>query len=217
MAKMQSDKASQVKISGELAKRKLATKLNASNPKHMFINEESHKEICDSISAFGKVMLRTGKNWQFHLGEIPEISDSSIFSKSLEKIKIEKKTIFKGTHSIGWERQLTILKDKLFWDKYFAKGNDILCYSNNNNEYFFFNIKEIISFIIANTEWRLLESGRIKGDVSIGNSEYKTIFTIEFRNEIHKKCFAFGAHGGNKGIDLFLILLRNVKHYHCNL
>jgi hypothetical protein len=97
MAKMQSDKASQVKISGELAKRKLATKLNASNPKQMFITEESQKEICDSISSFGKVMLRAGKNWQFHLGEIPEISDSSIFSQSLEKIKIDKKP--KGSKS----------------------------------------------------------------------------------------------------------------------
>ena len=45
----------------------------------------------------------------------------------------------------------------------------------------------------------------------------KTIFTIEFRNESHKKCFVFGAHGGGKGIQLFLILLRNIKHYHCQL
>jgi hypothetical protein len=217
MAKMNSTKASQVKVSGELAKHKLSQKLNATNPKNMFLTKATNSQICEAIGTEGKVMLRAGKNWQFHLGEINEISTIEYYSNSIEVIPFKNKNISKGSHSESWENQLKFLSSKLLWEKYFAKGNDVLCFSSDNFEYFFFNIKEIIDFLISNIKWRLLESGRIKGDIILSDNDLKTIFTIEFRNESHKKCFAFGAHGGNKGIELFLILLRNIKHYHCNL
>lgn len=75
----------------------------------------------------------------------------------------------------------------------------------------------MVNYFIENTQWRILDTGRIKGDLSLFDGKIITIFTIEFRNESHKKCFVFGAHGGGKGIQLFLILLRNIKHYHCKI
>jgi hypothetical protein len=217
MARMESQKASQVKINGELAKQKLATKLNCVSSREIFLSKESHPEIYNSINTEGKLMLRVGKNWQFHLGDLPELGSTSFFAKSIKKVKLKNKTLECGTYDKAWDIQIKILKSSSFWEKYFCKGNNVFCFSNDNYEYFFFNIHEIVQYIITNTKWRLLETGRIKGDLFLDDGTSITIFTIEFRNESHKKCFVFGAHGGGKGIQLFLILLRNIKHYHCQL
>lgn len=217
MARMESEKASQVKVNGELAKQKLATKFNCISSREIFLDKAQHPEIVKAIDTEGKVMLRVGKNWQFHLGDLPEIGSINHFAKSIRKTKIKNKTLECGTYDNNWEYQVEQLKSTLFWEKYFCKGHSVFCFSNDNYEYFFFNIHDIVNYIISKTNWRLLNTGRIKGDLSVENKTSITIFTIEFRNEIHKKCFAFGAHGGGKGIQLFLILLRNIKHYHCKL
>ena len=214
---MESEKASQVKVNGELAKQKLATKFNSISSKDIFLDRAQYPEIAKAIDTEGKLMLRTGKNWQFHLGDLPEIGSISHFAKSIRKIKVQSKILECGTYDKIWESQVEQLKSASFWAKYFSKGHSVFCFSNDNHEYFFFNIHDIVNFIISNTNWRLLNTGRIKGDLTLANGNSITIFTIEFRNEIHKKCFAFGAHGGGKGIQLFLILLRNIKHYHCKL
>ncbi|MFN6334890.1 MAG: hypothetical protein ACK4V4_00070 [Sphingobacteriales bacterium] len=217
MARMESQKASQVKINGELAKKKLATKLNCVSSREIFLSKESHPEIYNFINTEGKLMLRVGKNWQFHLGDLPELGSISFFAKSIKKVKVKNKTLECGTYDKAWDTQIKQLKSSSFWEKYFCKGNNVFCFSNDNYEYFFFNIHDMVQYIITNTKWRLLETGRIKGDLFLEDGTSITIFTIEFRNESHKKCFAFGAHGGGKGIQLFLILLRNIKHYHCQL
>jgi hypothetical protein len=217
MARMDSRKASQVKINGELAKHKLASKLNCVSPREIFVSKETHPEIFNAINAEGKLMLRIGKNWQFHLGDMPELGSINFFNNSIKQVKVKNKILECGAYDKEWEIQIKQLKSLSFWEKYFCKGNKVFCFSNDNYEYFFFNILDIVEYIIANTQWRLLETGRIKGDLFLDDGTSITIFTIEFRNESHKKCFAFGAHGGGKGIQLFLILLRNIKHYHCQL
>ncbi len=214
---MESNKASQVKINGELAKQKLADKLNSNSSRQIFLDKKDHPEIADSIDIDGKLMLRVGKNWQFHLGDIPEIGSIDYFSKSIKKKKLKSKIIECGEYNVDWNTQLKNLKSTDFWEKYFCKGHNVFCFSNDNYEYFFFNIHEMVDFFIKNTTWRLLETGRIKGDLNLNEKNSVAIFTLEFRNESHKKCFVFGAHGGGKGIQLFLILLRNIKHYHCQL
>lgn len=217
MARMESEKASQVKVNGELAKQKLATKLKCTSSREIFLNKDSHSEISKSIGTEGNLMLRVGKNWQFHLGDLPEIGSINFFAKSIKKKKVNNKLLECGSYDKDWESQMEQLKSPSFWEKYFCKGNNVFCFSNDNYEYFFFNIHDMVNYIIANTKWRLLDTGRIKGDLFLEDGTSITIFTIEFRNESHKKCFAFGAHGGGKGIQLFLILLRNIKHYHCQL
>jgi len=217
MARMESQKASQVKVNGELAKQKLATKLNCPSSREIIINKVAHAEISKTIGTEGALMLRVGKNWQFHLGDLPEIGSTSYFAKSIKSVKIKNKLLECGTYDKDWDTQVKLLKSLSFWEKYFCKGNNVFCFSNDNYEYFFFNIHDMVQYITTNTKWRLLETGRIKGDLFLDDRTSLTIFTIEFRNESHKKCFAFGAHGGGKGIQLFLILLRNIKHYHCQL
>ena len=71
---------------------------------------------------------------------------------------------------------------------------------------------DIISFIIENTEWKLLETGRIKGSLS-KRRKFILILTFEFRNK--KKQFALGAMGvGTKnnacGYLLFKIFRENL-------
>ena len=217
MARMKSPIASQVKLNGELAKQKLATKLNCISSREIYVKKDSYPEISKSIGIEGKLMLRVGKNWQFHLGDLPEIGSIKFFEKSIKKININNKIIECGSYDKVWGSQVDQLRSVSFWEKYFSKGHHIFCFSNDNYEYFFFNIQDMVQYIITNTKWRLLETGRIKGDLFLEDGSSITIFTIEFRNESHKKCFAFGAHGGGKGIQLFLILLRNIKHYHCQL
>ncbi len=214
---MESHKASQVKMNGELAKQKLALKLNCPSSREIYINQEKHFEISNAIGIDGKLMLRVGKNWQFHLGDISEIGNVDCFAKSIKKVNVNNKFLECGKYDKSWDDQVVQLTSLAFWKKYFCKGHSVFCFSNDNFEYFFFNINEMVNYIIANTRWRLLETGRIKGDLFLQNGTSITIFTIEFRNESHKKCFAFGAHGGGKGIQLFLILLRNIRHYHCHL
>ncbi len=214
---MESQKASQVKINGELAKRKLAAKLKCSSSRDILLSKFTQPEISNAIDTEGKLMLRVGKNWQFHLGDLPEIGSINFYAKSIVKKNINNKYFECGIYDVDWDTQVKQLKSIAFWEKYFCKNHSVFCFSNDNFEYFFFNINDIVKYVIENTEWRLLETGRIKGDLLLENGKSITIFTIEFRNESHKKCFAFGAHGGGKGIQLFLILLRNIKHYHCQL
>jgi hypothetical protein len=57
--------------------------------------------------------------------------------------------------------------------------------------------------------WRILESGRIKGDL-YNNKNKKTVFTFEYRAEEHKKQFVFGAHGGGAGEKLKNFLKDNL-------
>ena len=214
---MESQKASQVKVNGELAKQKLARKLNCKSSREMFLDKNSHPEIYYAIGAEGELMLRVGKNWQFHLGDLPEIGSINYFVNSIRKIKIGEKELEYGSYDKDWDTQIKQLKSASFWEKYFCKGRSVFCFSNDNYEYFFFNIHDMVDYIIANTKWRLLDTGRIKGDLFLEDGKSIAIFTIEFRNESHKKCFVLGAHGGGKGIQLFLILLRKIKHYHCQL
>jgi hypothetical protein len=51
MARMESQKASQVKVNGELAKQKLATKLNCPSSREIIINKEAHAEISKTIGS----------------------------------------------------------------------------------------------------------------------------------------------------------------------
>lgn len=214
---MKSEKASQVKINGELAKLKLAKKLSCISSREIFLSGELHPEIVNSINAEGRLMLRIGKNWQFHLGEISEVGSTINFAKSIVKKNINNKILECGSYDKDWDTQKRVLNSFEFWSRYFCKGHDVFCFSNDNDEYFFFNMKDMVNYFIQNTQWRILETGRIKGDLRLTDGKLITIFTIEFRNESHKKCFVFGAHGGGKGIQLFLILLRNIKHYHCKI
>lgn len=152
------------------------------------------------------VSLKAAKTWQFHLGVIPELSDKEIYIRSLKTISLKNKSVTSGTHNIDWEKQQEVLRSKSFWDKYLKKG-ELLVYTSDKESYYFFRMDDVIDFIINNFSWRLLETGRIKGDVINKSGKIqKGRITFEFRDDDSKKCFVLGAHSGQNGHKFFLIL-----------
>ena len=70
-------------------------------------------------------------------------------------------------------------------------------------------MKDVISFIVKNTNWNLLRTGRLKGDLMHAGKVY-SVLTFEYRKDKHQ--FVLGAFGGKNGIRLFNILKENLKH-----
>lgn len=153
-----------------------------------------------------KVSLKRGNTIQIHLGWIPELTNREFWMEHLDKVKVKNRVCTTSQHGISFNEQVKILKTFDFWDKYLGKG-DILCYSDIEGIWFFFNMDDVINFIISNIEWRLLETGRIKGDF-----DGRQILTYEYRPESHKRCFVLGAHGGKKGKEFIEILLKNIPY-----
>ena len=150
------------------------------------------------------VSLKGGDTIQIHLGWFSELTDRDFWNANLGEIEINGKICTSSEHGIDFKDQEKILRSYSFWKKYLAKGG-ILCYRDSENEWIFFNMDDVINFIIANFEWRLLETGRIKGDCN-----GKQYITYEYRSESHKQCFVLGAHGGKKGKEFIQLLIENI-------
>jgi hypothetical protein len=129
----------------------------------------------------GATSVKSGKNLQFTLGRIPEITEAA--DKCLA------------------------MSERSLWEKYLGKSQsatpaDVLCYRTSNG-WRFFNMSEVITFITTRATWRELGTGRIKGDFAdssrAGISQY---LTYEHRP---RKGHFLGANG-NKG-HVFIALL----------
>jgi hypothetical protein len=213
MGKMTSQQASQKKELGHAEERtfnaffgnKNQRDVNYSNPSSD--NEVTNRQYQEELtSKLGKlksfnVSLKSGVTWQFHLGRIDELSP-------LSKIKVIKtsKGETKLIHSISFLKQQSILSNSSFWLKYLGKG-DLLCYNDKKKKYTFFRMDKVIQFICEKVEWRILDTGRIKGDLLL-NKKRRSILTFEYRDT--KNQFAIGAMGGKSGLLLFEILRSNL-------
>jgi hypothetical protein len=138
----------------------------------------------------GTYTLKSGKNWQFHLGSFSPYTENwgaqyLNGGKTIKFILSDNKIILD-------------LRSEKFIRSFMLKGNFFTIYDAPN--WLIFDSQDLIS-ILQDTDhlkWRVLESGRIKGDIY--TETYKrTIFTMEYRAEEHKKQFVFGAHGGGAG------------------
>ena len=156
------------------------------------INHPIYITLKDKLNITGlNVSNKSGNNIQFTLGQIPELKDIDI--NDLDKNKV-----------------LLIL------NKYLKKINsdkpvDILVYKDiNTNNWIFFNIDDIINFIVNNCIWRKLKTERIKGDF-IDNSKkgYSQYITYEYRNT-HKSYFL--GLNGNKGKRFIELLMNNINY-----
>jgi hypothetical protein len=145
--------------------------------------------------------LKSGSSFQFHLGNINELSDKDFYKTSLFK---NNKNHTCGKHNISFNIQNEILKSFKFWEKYLKKG-ELLCVINDNT-YIFFNMNDIINLIISKFNWRLLDTGRIRGDIY----NNKGIITFEYRPD--KNQFLLGHSGKNSGLRLLNILKNEIKH-----
>ena len=129
----------------------------------------------------GAVSLKSGNNLQFTLGNIPEIT--------------------------GVEDKLAAMSTRALWEKYLAKSHSanpasVLCYKHATG-WTFFNMDEVLDFIVSRATWRLLPSGRVKGDFN--GTQY---LTYEYRTT-HKSYF-LGANG-NKGKPFIALLKANLR------
>jgi hypothetical protein len=184
-------------------------------PDSIITRPEHHKVIKKLCQETPTVSLKGSNTWQIHLGRIEELTDIDIWNKTFGgKVDLRGKKASCGEHGISWKKQETMLARREFWERYFKKGN-LLCYYNKLGQWTFFNFDAVIGYIVANAKWRLLPTGRIKGNFE--NEKGKTIkgvLTYEYRAESHKKCFVLGAHGGTKqsanGLRLFKLLQSHI-------
>jgi len=211
---MKSEQASLKKISGHKKEEIFnllfgdkKAKINYSGPSSdcIIVDEELFDKLKKELKIEGKeVSLKSGDTIQIHLGLFPELTNMKIWKKNLGQKKVRGKVCTYSLHGIDFNTQKHILNSFAFWKKYLGKG-DVLCYYDSHDKWYFFNMKHVINFIIKNFEWRLLETGRIKGDCS-----EKQFITYEYRSEPHKLCFVLGAHGGKKGKEFINLLKRKI-------
>jgi hypothetical protein len=147
----------------------------------------TNKELLTTLNAkigplkTGATSLKSGKNLQFTLGNIPEITDA--------------------------DDKLAAMSQRELWERYLAKSHSanpasVLCYKTETG-WTFFNMDDVIEFIVAHATWRLLPSGRVKGDFN--GTQY---LTYEYRTT-HKSHF-LGANG-NKGKPFIALLKANLR------
>lgn len=143
----------------------------------------------------GRVSLKSGNNLQFTLGVIPELElDPAATADKSEA-----------------------LRSPEFWNKYLAKSKsnipcDLLCYYDKpSNSLTYFNMPDVVGFIVEKCTWRFLETGRAKGDFADGSKKgFRQYLTYEYR-PTHKSHF-LGANGGRGKlfVDLLVSSLRHV-------
>lgn len=131
--------------------------------------------------------LKSGKNLQFTLGSIPEITDAP--------------------------DKVAPFRERALWERYLMKHHsatpaDFLVYYTETH-WKVFRMDEVVTFLCEKGDYRLLDTGRVKGDFAddsrAGKSQY---LTYEYR-PTHKSYF-LGANGG-KGEKWIELLSKNIR------
>ncbi len=172
------------------------------------INKSTAEKLSKLKVSGDSVSLKGSSTAQFHLGVIPELSDKESYKGSLVQAIVRGRTATCGTHSVPWEEQLRILRSVKFWKRYLGKGDYYVQLGEDGKTYSFFSMRDVIDFIVRATKWRLLETGRIKGDLPDPTAKnphrYSQVLTFEYRPE--HGSFVLGAHGGRNGFKFARIL-----------
>ena len=190
---MSSGQARSIKLSGERIRKSFEKQCANENG---IIKKEYLKGL-NNQNGVGTYILKSGNNWQFHLGSFKPFTENWKV-EFLNEGKILKYNI--PEHNI-----IQDIRSEVFLKSFMLKGDFFVIYDAPN--WLIFDSKEIIKLIQDDefVKWRILESGRIKGDL-LYNKIKRTVFTLEYRAEVHKKQFVFGAHGGGAGEKLKNIL-----------
>ena len=207
---MSSSQASAVKLNGHKRETRFNSRLGFDNVEINWSGSSADCNINESkipiilrnwlsnkeLSLDGGVSMKGGNTIQIHLGNLPELTDK-------ESYQIVSTNPTCVDHGISFEDQKKALLNSDFWNKYLRKG-DILCDDDEEvGEYIFFKMDEVISYICDNCDWRLLKTGRLKGDFN--GHQY---LTYEYRKR--KKTFVLGAHGGKKGKEFINLLKQKI-------
>lgn len=149
--------------------------------------------IC--VSSFN-VSIKSGKSIQFVLGNIPELKNIDV--KELLDENFTRKV----------------------FNKYLKKTeskypSDLLAYKHEEKQrWIFFNMDEVINYIVSRCKWRKLKSGRIKGDFQDNSKKgFRQYLTYEYRKK-HKGYF-LGLCGGTgiKFIELLMDKKYGIKYF----
>jgi len=136
---------------------------------------------------------KSGKSMQFVLGKILELQRDD----NLEWI--ENKDNFKQ------------LLEKYLKKSESERPADLLVYDTEESRVFF-NMDDVIDYMVENCMFRKLKSGRIKGDFKDNSKKGKRqYFTYEYRGKNHKSHF-IGFSGG-KGKPFIELLKTKIKYY----
>lgn len=132
-----------------------------------------------------RVSIKSGKNLQFTLGRIDEITNT--------------------------ENKIAALMDRPLWEKYLGKSQssspaNLLAYRKETG-WLIFRMSQVIDYIVNNCHWRQLPTGRLKGDFD--NLQY---LTYEYRGGKHNSHF-LGANG-NKGYKFIQLLTTKIPTIH---
>lgn len=166
-----------------------------------FLSNPDYTDIINDLGAVnGTTSVKGGSNYQFHLGQIPELIDTP--SLEISKIHSSKGTSnTRFSSKINESKQLEVLSSFGFWKKYLGKGE--LLALNVDNLWYFFQMNSVLDLVInpEKIRWRILPTGRIKGDLVFKNEKTLAGITFEFRFE--KNQCVLGAHGGGAGRKAF--------------
>jgi len=192
---MSTGQARSIKLTGDKLRNLFKKQCVNENGK---IKQECLIGLCNQYSD-ATYVLKSGSNWQFHLGSFYPYTDNWGI-KFLNQGKVIK-------YSHPKERIISDLRSDGFIRSFMVKGNFFCVYDAPC--WLIFDSLDIIAMLqdSEQVKWRILESGRIKGDIYTDTTK-RTIFTIEYRAEEHKKQFVFGAHGGGAG-ERFKNILKN--------
>jgi hypothetical protein len=126
--------------------------------------------------------VKSGNNLQFTLGVIPEITEAA--------------------------DKLAVMNTKLKKSES-AKPAGLLVYLDaETKSWIFFKMDDVVNYIVEKSMWRLLETGRMKGDFATSTGK-KQILTYEYR-DTHGSHF-LGANGG-QGRNFIRFLETNLPH-----
>lgn len=132
--------------------------------------------------------LKSGKNLQFVLGNIPEIT--------------------------GATDKVAVMSQRSLWETYLGKSKSgspagLLVYRKGKH-WTFFLMSNVLDHIVQKATWRLLPTGRMKGDFADSSPKgIRQYLTYEFR-ATHKSHF-LGANGG-KGEQWIELLTASLPH-----
>jgi hypothetical protein len=145
----------------------------------------------------GSFVLKSGSNWQFHLGSFSPYTENW----GAQYLNLGKTIKYSETD----EQIISDLRSDAFLRSFILKGNFFCIYDSPS--WLIFDSEDIILMLQDSNQvvWRVLDSGRIKGDICLSGVK-RTIFTLEYRAEDHKRQFVLGAHGGGAGNRLKNIL-----------
>lgn len=183
---MDSGQARSVKLRGEFLRKRF--KEECCGPDDLILPEKLRG--LSTPQSIGSYIMKTGKNWQFHLGDLGRYQKSW----GIDISPCGKIVHYRSPH----DEILQDLTSREFLTTFILKANYLVTMTPRN--WIIYNSKDILELLTDSNflKWRILESGRLKGDIYAGWGK-RTILTIEYRAENHKRCFVVGAHGGDAG------------------